>query len=52
MAEAEGGDQKELTEVLAPVVERWQSLDVIDEHGRLTDLGWWGLSEAFVQAWS
>jgi hypothetical protein len=52
VAEAEGGDQKELTEVLTPVVERWQALDVIDDQGRLTDLGWWGLSEAFVQAWS
>ena len=52
VAEAEGGDQKELTDVLEPVVERWQALDVIDGQGRLTDLGWWGLSEAFVQAWS
>lgn len=52
VAEAEGGDQKELTDVFAPVVERWQALDVIDAQGRLTDLGWWGLSEAFVGAWS
>ena len=52
IAEAEGGDEKELTEVLAPLVERWQTLDVIDHMGRLTDLGWWGLSEAFVKAWS
>ncbi len=52
VAEAEGGDQHELTKVFEPVVERWQELDVIDDHGRLTNLGWWGLSEAFVRAWS
>jgi hypothetical protein len=52
VAEAEGGDPGRLGEVFAPVVERWQALDVIDEHGRLTNLGWWGLSEAFVRAWS
>jgi hypothetical protein len=34
------------------VVDRWQALNVIDDHGRLTNLGWWGLSEAFVRAWS
>ena len=52
VAEAEGGDQDELTKTFTPVVERWQALDVIDHHGRLTSLGWWGLSEAFVRAWS
>ena len=52
VAEAEGGDQGELTKVFEPVVERWQELEVIDGIGRLTDLGWWGLSEAFVRAWS
>jgi hypothetical protein len=52
VAEAEGGDQAELTETFVPVVERWQSLEVIDAAGRLTNLGWWGLSEAFVRAWS
>jgi hypothetical protein len=52
VAEAEGGDQGELAKVFEPVVERWQALDVIDDHGRLTNLGWWGLSEAFVRAWS
>ena len=52
VAEAEGGDQDELTNTFTPVVERWQALDVIDDHGRLTSLGWWGLSEAFVRAWS
>jgi hypothetical protein len=52
VAEAEGGNQDELTQAFVPVVERWQALDVIDEAGRLTNLGWWGLSEAFVRAWS
>ena len=52
VAEAEGGDAGELGRIFEPVVDRWQALDVIDEHGRLTDLGWWGLSEAFVRAWS
>jgi hypothetical protein len=52
VAEAEGGDRGELTETFVPVVERWQSLEVIDAGGRLTNLGWWGLSEAFVRAWS
>jgi hypothetical protein len=52
VAEAEGGDGGELEKIFEPVVERWQALAVIDEHGRLTNLGWWGLSEAFVRAWS
>ena len=52
VAEAEGGDPDELTKIFTPVVERWQALDVIDPIGRLTDLGWWGLPEAFVRAWS
>jgi hypothetical protein len=52
VAGAEGGDEGELTKIFVPVVERWQALDVIDDHGRLTNLGWWGLSEAFVRAWS
>jgi len=52
VAEAEGGDEGELTKIFVPVVERWQALAVIDDHGRLTNLGWWGLSEAFVRAWS
>jgi hypothetical protein len=52
VAEAEGGDQDQLTKVFEPIVERWQALDVIDEHGRLTNAGWWGLPEAFVRAWA
>jgi hypothetical protein len=52
VAGAEGGDPEELTKSFTPVVERWSALDVIDDIGRLTKLGWWGLPEAFVRAWS
>ena len=52
VAETEGGDRGELTQVFTPVVERWRELAVIDDIGRLTKLGWWGLPEAFVRAWS
>ena len=52
VAEAEGGDRDELTKVFTPVVERWHALEVIDDIGRLTKLGWWGLPEAFMRAWS
>ena len=52
VAEAEGGDQDQLTKVFEPIVERWQALNVIDDHGRLTNAGWWGLPEAFVRAWA
>jgi len=52
VAEAEGGDRDELTKVFTPVVERWHALEVIDDIGRLTKLGWWGLPEAFVRAWT
>lgn len=52
VAETEGGDHGELTKVFTPVVERWHALEVIDHIGRLTKLGWWGLPEAFIRAWS
>ena len=52
VAEAEGGDQDQLTKVFEPIVERWRALDVIDDHGRLTNAGWWGVPEAFVRAWA
>ena len=52
VAEAEGGDATEIGKAFVPVVERWQTLGVLDDQGRLTNLGWWGLSEAFVRAWS
>ena len=52
VAETEGGDHDELTKTFTPVVERWHALEVVDDVGRLTKLGWWGLPEAFVRAWS
>ena len=52
VAETEGGDPGELAKAFAPVVERWHALEVIDDVGRLTKLGWWGLPEAFIRAWS
>ena len=52
VAETEGGDHGELTKVFTPVVERWHALEVVDDVARLTKLGWWGLPEAFIRAWS
>jgi hypothetical protein len=52
VADTEGGDRGELTKAFEPVVERWHALEVIDDVGRLSKLGWWGLPEAFVRAWS
>jgi hypothetical protein len=52
VAETEGGDHGELAKAFGPVVERWHELEVIDDVGRLTNLGWWGLPEAFIRAWS
>ena len=51
VAETEGGDPGELTKVFTPVVDRWHALEVVDDVGRLTKLGWWGLPEAFIRAW-
>ncbi len=34
------------------VVEQWRFLGALDEHERLTPLGWWGIPEALLQAWS
>lgn len=52
VADTEGGDRGELTKVFTPVVERWHALEVVDDIGRLTKLGWWELPEAFVRAWT
>ncbi|MFZ0121820.1 MAG: hypothetical protein WAN20_00985 [Pseudonocardiaceae bacterium] len=34
------------------VVEQWRVLGAVDDHERLTPLGWWGIPEALLQAWS
>ncbi|HZS20852.1 MAG TPA: hypothetical protein VFA63_07680 [Pseudonocardiaceae bacterium] len=52
----DNGDDSNDVGVLAdwfqPVVELWQLLGALDDHERLTALGWWGLPEALSQAWS
>jgi hypothetical protein len=35
----------------AIVEELWRALGALDEHSRLTPLGWWGLPEALERAW-
>lgn len=45
-------DIRVLTGWFIPIVEQWQVLGALDEHERLTPLGWWGLPEALLQAWS
>jgi hypothetical protein len=51
-----GTDEGDDVDVLAgwfhSVVEQWQLLGALDDHERLTSLGWWGLPEALLQAWS
>lgn len=51
-----GADSGDDVDVLAswfiPVVDQWQLLGALDEHERLTPLGWWGLPQALLQAWS
>lgn len=52
----EVGDPDEEAEVLAfafgSVVPLWQALGAVDEVERLTNLGWWGIPEALMRAWS
>jgi len=49
-------DDSDDVDVLAdwfrPVVELWQLLGALDDRERLTVLGWWGLPEALIRAWS
>jgi hypothetical protein len=52
VAEAEGGDRTELATLFTPVVSRWRTLGALDDQDRLTALGWWGLPEALLRAWS
>ena len=35
-----------------PVTSLWQVLGAIDDHERLTPLGWWGLPEAMLRVWA
>ncbi|MGH3602353.1 MAG: hypothetical protein ACRDQH_19090 [Pseudonocardiaceae bacterium] len=51
-----GADSGDDIDVLAgwfiPVVDQWQLLGALDERERLTPLGWWGLPQALLHAWS
>jgi hypothetical protein len=53
---SDNGDDSDDVDVLAdwfrPVVELWQLLGALDDRERLTALGWWGLPEALIRAWS
>ena len=51
VAESEGGDPAELINIFTPVVSRWREIGALDEHERLTALGWWGLPEALLRSW-
>jgi hypothetical protein len=53
---AGASDDEDDIDVLAgwfsSVVEQWRLLGALDDRERLTRLGWWGLPEALIQAWS
>lgn len=53
---AGANDDSEDIDVLAgwfsSVVAQWQFLGALDADERLTPLGWWGLPEALIHAWS
>jgi hypothetical protein len=51
-ASDDGDDIDVLAGWFNSVVEQWQLLGALDDRERLTRLGWWGLPEALVQAWS
>ncbi|MGH3786969.1 MAG: hypothetical protein ACRDRG_10565 [Pseudonocardiaceae bacterium] len=48
----DGDDIDVLTGWFNTVVEQWQMLGAVDDRERLTPLGWWGIPEALLQAWS
>lgn len=56
VADGADGDDDDDIDVLAgwfsTVVEQWQLLGAVDDRERLTPLGWWGIPEALLQAWS
>ena len=45
-------DAAVLTVAFGPVVMLWTLLGVVDGDARLTPLGWWGLPEGVLRAWS
>jgi hypothetical protein len=50
--EDDGDDIHVLAGWFITVVEQWQMLGAVDDRERLTPLGWWGIPEALLQAWS
>jgi hypothetical protein len=51
-ASDDGDDSAVLADWFRPVVQQWQFLGALDDHEQLTALGWWGLPEALIRAWS
>jgi hypothetical protein len=51
-ASDDGDDIDVLAGWFNSVVEQWRLLGALDDRERLTRLGWWGLPEALIQAWS
>jgi hypothetical protein len=45
-------DEVGMEDLFVPVTTLWQLLGAIDDHGRLTPLGWWGLPEAMRIVWA
>jgi len=45
-------DELGMEDLFRPVTALWQVLGAIDDHERLTPLGWWGLPEAMRIVWA
>jgi hypothetical protein len=45
-------DELGMEDLFLPVTALWQVLGAIDDHQRLTPLGWWGLPEAMRIVWA
>ena len=45
-------DELTMEGLFLPVTSLWQVLGAIDDHDRLTPLGWWGLPEAMRRVWA
>ena len=45
-------DELGMEDLFLPVTALWQVLGAIDDHERLTPLGWWGLPEAMRVVWA
>ncbi len=45
-------DEIGMEDLFLPVTTLWQVLGAIDDHDRLTPLGWWGLPEAMRIVWA